>query len=243
MTNAITATAYNKYSNYFKDVQLMKEEMGVMQHHDAVTGTEQQHVANDYARRLHIAFKQCDHVNQDVLNYFSSDLPNSHKFEFESCLLLNISECAIPERKESFIVTVFNVLPYSTNQYVRVPVSSENYKVMDYRDVPINSVSVDVSDYIRGLKFRKSSATKDIVFLAGELPPLGYKSFYVSKTQHENNIMVFPKQPEVITPNLQRDRRSSDESTGTVISNRVKFHYRNSDYGHYVFYNIFSFIT
>ena len=26
--------------------------MGVMQHHDAVTGTEQQHVAEDYARLL-----------------------------------------------------------------------------------------------------------------------------------------------------------------------------------------------
>lgn len=28
------------------------EPMGVVQHHDAVSGTERQHVANDYAQRL-----------------------------------------------------------------------------------------------------------------------------------------------------------------------------------------------
>jgi hypothetical protein len=28
------------------------EAMGVLQHHDAVSGTEKQHVANDYAQRL-----------------------------------------------------------------------------------------------------------------------------------------------------------------------------------------------
>jgi lysosomal alpha-mannosidase len=30
----------------------LREAMGVMQHHDAVTGTEKQHVAEDYARTL-----------------------------------------------------------------------------------------------------------------------------------------------------------------------------------------------
>lgn len=29
-----------------------------MQHHDAVTGTEKQHVANDYAKRLSIGYTQ-----------------------------------------------------------------------------------------------------------------------------------------------------------------------------------------
>ena len=30
----------------------LREAMGIMQHHDAITGTEKQHVADDYARTL-----------------------------------------------------------------------------------------------------------------------------------------------------------------------------------------------
>ena len=33
--------------------------MAVAQHHDAVTGTEKQHVVNDYAKRLAIGAEQC----------------------------------------------------------------------------------------------------------------------------------------------------------------------------------------
>ena len=33
--------------------------MGVAQHHDAVSGTEKQHVAYDYAKRLAIGAEEC----------------------------------------------------------------------------------------------------------------------------------------------------------------------------------------
>lgn len=42
------------------DVDVLKEAMGVMQHHDAITGTEKEHVAHDYARILSIGFDECE---------------------------------------------------------------------------------------------------------------------------------------------------------------------------------------
>ncbi len=39
------------YANQ-SDIDVLKRAMGTMQHHDAVTGTEKQHVAEDYAERM-----------------------------------------------------------------------------------------------------------------------------------------------------------------------------------------------
>lgn len=39
-----------KGKDFSSNITLLKEAMGIMQHHDAITGTEKQHVAQDYAR-------------------------------------------------------------------------------------------------------------------------------------------------------------------------------------------------
>lgn len=36
----------------------LADALAIAQHHDAVTGTEKQHVANDYAKRLWIGYKE-----------------------------------------------------------------------------------------------------------------------------------------------------------------------------------------
>jgi hypothetical protein len=41
--------------------------MGVMQHHDAITGTEKQHVAEDYALRLSEAFEDAHNTAQKAI--------------------------------------------------------------------------------------------------------------------------------------------------------------------------------
>lgn len=50
------------------DVTSLKHAIGVMQHHDAITGTEKQLVANDYHRLLHKAVgKSVDAVGEVIL--------------------------------------------------------------------------------------------------------------------------------------------------------------------------------
>lgn len=44
------------------DLNALREAMGVMQHHDAITGTEKQHVAEDYARILQQGFDECQFI-------------------------------------------------------------------------------------------------------------------------------------------------------------------------------------
>lgn len=180
--------------------------MGIMQHHDAVTGTEKQLVAEDYARRLTIAIRACGQNVRNVLNQLTTsgkksadvdepdcgfdennddsneDHPPAHyEFEFNSCLGLNVSQCEVSEGNDNFIVTLYNPLPHSTFQYVRLPVTSESWSIRDYRSVITDSQVVPIPDPVKTLKFRLSNASFELVFLANEIPPLGYKSYYVTR--------------------------------------------------------------
>jgi len=49
------------------DLNKMREAMGVMQHHDAVTGTERQEVAYDYARILYEGFEESDIIAETAI--------------------------------------------------------------------------------------------------------------------------------------------------------------------------------
>lgn len=40
---------------------------------------------------------------------------------------------------------------------------------------------VPISEGVMKLQFRNSSAKYELVFLANDMPPLGYKSYYISK--------------------------------------------------------------
>lgn len=43
--------------------------MGIMQHHDAVAGTEQEHVAKDYSRLLHQSFDLGEQIASKSLKW------------------------------------------------------------------------------------------------------------------------------------------------------------------------------
>jgi hypothetical protein len=68
--------------------QTLWDAMGLAQHHDAVSGTEKQHVANDYARHLSEGSAECKAVIDEGLNrLLGGALPLSE------CPFLNQSDC------------------------------------------------------------------------------------------------------------------------------------------------------
>lgn len=202
----------------------LREQMGVMQHHDAVTGTEKQHVANDYIRHVFIALKACNYNAKLILNELAKpsdeqqqqttsssssqtnmkeafklvpgtphedeemtvDKLTNFNFEFASCHLLNVSRCLISETNDKFMVTIYNPLAHSTFQPVRFPVPHANYQVRDYRKVPVQIQIVPITERAKNIPSggdQKGSGQFEIVFLAQEVPPLGYKSYFVEATK------------------------------------------------------------
>ena len=71
---------------------LLFEAMGLLQHHDAVSGTEKQHVAYDYARHLAVGGLACDSLMSAALNQLLGS-----RLDFVRCPYLNESLCPITQ--------------------------------------------------------------------------------------------------------------------------------------------------
>ncbi|CAD6203815.1 GSCOCG00009812001-RA-CDS [Cotesia congregata] len=157
-----------------------KEAMGVMQHHDAVTGTEKQHVAEDYARLLYSSFNYGTKIVSKAISRMLKINPQAPDAEFHSCFLLNISSCVFTESSGNFVVTLYNPASQSMSNYIRVPVNGNAYKVSDTFGSEIVTQLLPVPQFVRQTPGRNSNSTKELVFFA-EIPPLGYQSFYVTE--------------------------------------------------------------
>ncbi|CAG4980624.1 unnamed protein product [Parnassius apollo] len=157
----------------------LKSAMGVMQHHDAITGTEKQHVAHDYERMLDEAIEDASIIAKQAFNkVFQGDALKPPLLNYERCRF-NESSCHVSENKKSFVVTVYNPLAWKVTEPVRIPVVEGNYAVFAPNGEEITSQLIDIPENVRNIPTRQSKATHEVVFLA-YLMPLGFKSYYIS---------------------------------------------------------------
>ncbi|XP_022199948.2 lysosomal alpha-mannosidase isoform X2 [Nilaparvata lugens] len=172
------------------DLNALRSAMGVMQHHDAITGTEKQLVAFDYARILSQGMAECEIVVDAALRKIiapktadTEDQPKlDDEFKTVTCPLLNVSQCATTEENKSFVVTVYNPLSKPVTHYVRLPViDNANYTVLCPMGKKQVTQLVPISDAVKRIPGRASKAEFELVFRAKNLPPLGFRSYYVSQ--------------------------------------------------------------
>ncbi|AWP05172.1 putative lysosomal alpha-mannosidase [Scophthalmus maximus] len=157
--------------------QTMKKAMAVAQHHDAVSGTEKQHVANDYARRLADGWRHCQVL---VSNSLAALTGSSAKRIY--CDNLNISVCPLTESSKKFSVSVYNPLARPVTWPVRLPVNGTAYTVSDAKGQPVDCQVVPVSRATREVRKNRGFAINELVFQV-QAPPLGFSTYSVSLLQ------------------------------------------------------------
>ncbi|XP_073978683.1 lysosomal alpha-mannosidase-like isoform X2 [Rhodnius prolixus] len=171
------------------DITEAKEAMGVLQHHDSITGTEKAHVANDYARILTAALKTVETATSFGLNVLiKNDVMQkwlvSDSLKFTSCLLLNISSCPETETARSFVITIYNPLSRFVDKLVRFPVANTQliYNIRGPGGENVPAQLVPLPDFI-SIPGRESNASVEIAFIAKNIPPLGFISYYVESSK------------------------------------------------------------
>ena len=163
-----------------EDLTVMREAMGVLQHHDAVSGTAKQAVTFDYAQRLHAGFLSCENViSKAVQKEFDSVLDQNFQF----CHLLNISQCHVTEESDKFVVSIYNPLPREISRPIRLPVKSGSYSVskLGEENSTVQSQLIKLPRSILLIPGRRSHATHELVFIAAKIPSMGTQMYHIEK--------------------------------------------------------------
>ncbi|XP_060071726.1 lysosomal alpha-mannosidase-like [Ylistrum balloti] len=178
--DAIAALEDTDNSTY--EIRILKEAMGVAQHHDAVSGTEKQPVAYDYAQRLAHGVAACQKVVNDaygkLLPLNTSYSPPGQQF----CNILNISVCGLTENYGQFTLTVYNPLGQAVTSWVRIPIVGKAYQVKgpDNKNVP--SQIVPLTKDTKRIPERQGSIAQNELVFRTSVPALGFSVYFVSKS-------------------------------------------------------------
>jgi alpha-mannosidase len=175
----------------------LADALAIAQHHDAVSGTEKQHVANDYAKRLYIGYAEAEKLVKSslaCLTESSSKIRCSNPTtKFEQCPLLNVSYCPPSEVDLSngkyLAVVVYNSLGWKREDVLRVPVVSQYVSVQDSDGREVESQLLPLTDASLSLRRQHVkaylgtspiAAPKYWLIFPASVPALGFSTYFIS---------------------------------------------------------------
>ncbi|GMF13523.1 unnamed protein product [Phytophthora lilii] len=111
-------------SHHSSALVALQRAVGLVQHHDGLSGTEKQSVADDYALRLNDGIIQAEKELNEVLFVIGEKEP------YHLCLLANTSVCDVSTQNTDFEVLVHNALARTSVQTVSIPITHKSAVVM-----------------------------------------------------------------------------------------------------------------
>ncbi|XP_057465092.1 probable alpha-mannosidase At5g13980 [Actinidia eriantha] len=185
----------------------LADALAITQHHDAVSGTSKQHVADDYAKRLFIGYKEAEEIVADSLACLvESALKSgcrSPVTKFQQCPLLNISYCPATEidlsAGKKLAVVVYNSLGWKREDVVRIPVINGNVTVQDSNGqeiesqlLPLANVSLGMRNFYATAYVGKPPSVTPRYWLAftASVPPLGYSTYVISAAKRKGTTLA-----------------------------------------------------
>ena len=148
------------------------EAIGVAQHHDAVSGTERQHVAYDYAMRIATG-------NAAVYQTIASAITQlAGGASWSSCPLLNVSQCdVVSSAKDAYTVVLYNPQARAVQQAVTLPLySAIAVKVTDSTGATVQADIVPVPQ----TGALSSASSSFAVSFTARVPGLGWNTYTVT---------------------------------------------------------------
>ncbi|KAF8400067.1 hypothetical protein HHK36_015942 [Tetracentron sinense] len=191
-------------SNAGPSTGTLADALAIAQHHDAISGTERQHVADDYAKRLSMGYVEAEESVASSLACLAESTSNTGcgnpvtRFQQAKydCPLLNISYCPPSEvdlsNGKNLVVVVYNSLGWKREDVIRIPVINEDVTIRDSSGkeiesqlLPLVNASVGMRNYHVKAYLGKSPNDTPKYWLAfsASAPPLGFSTYIVSSAK------------------------------------------------------------
>ncbi|CAG2173918.1 unnamed protein product, partial [Oppiella nova] len=196
-------------------------EVAILTHHDAITGTCPQTISNEYTSRLQSGYAASKAVIRKAFEYLKSKTGDKKVvLKDVFCDALNITDCSLTETNDRIAVTVYNPIARPVEHYIRVPVVDAKYEVFDEKGQAVKSVAIlPVSDDVRKLPERNGSlGTHELVF-SGQLPALGFTTYFVEKQKAVQDTHTSENNQQVQAPIDMKGKSFTlhiNETTGAI---------------------------
>ncbi|KAK1938052.1 Lysosomal alpha-mannosidase [Phytophthora citrophthora] len=203
----------------------LQRAVGLVQHHDGLSGTEKQSVADDYSLRLNDGIIQAEKEMNEVLFVIGEKEPYSF------CLLANTSVCDVSTQNTNFEVLVHNALARTSVQTFSIPITHKSAEVtLLSGDASVREQNVYVALPVHS---ETQVAPNSFVFSA-ELKPLSTTRFLVKQKESSKeeeylddgaaSVASDSENDDVVVLENQLVRAEIRKSTGSItkLANKKK---------------------
>ncbi|OWR48030.1 hypothetical protein KGM_206161 [Danaus plexippus plexippus] len=160
---------------------------GVAQDHNIITGAMRPYAKNYYTKYLSIAIQKSTIVAKQAFNKVRANNP-SLLTDYTLCYL-NESSC--PNTKVPyFYITVYNPLAWNVTMPVRVPAFKRRYNVYDPHGEVVPSALMRIPQQVLSIPGRFAEHDLELVFIAPELPALGFRSYYIEEVKRNKRSLI-----------------------------------------------------
>lgn len=160
--------------------------VGLVNHHDAVTGTSKQHVADDYTKILSRAMTTAEALIGRIVTALAPTNRDAAGMDvgFTVCRQVNESVCSVTQSLQAgdvARVVVYNPLPRTRSQQITVPVEvSAGVTVLSLATGADAEAAVVPSDLLENAnKVTSASAAYLLTFTATSVPALGTATYLI----------------------------------------------------------------
>eukprot|EP00980_Cylindrotheca_fusiformis_P014284 scaffold3791_cov137-Cylindrotheca_fusiformis.AAC.11 len=185
----------------------LEDAIGVLQHHDGVSGTAKQHVSNDYSRRLQSSIDSVQAVTTEKLRrLFLGDNVADDLFDLSLCQLLNETVCSISQnatmqpKTTTLYVIVYNGLGQPQSSVVFLPISHDGSYTVGRLEDSTNGTATIVASMPSPQSTTAGAAKYVLPICTGALPALGASVFKVDFLGDADRVSSFRGRDKSMPP-------------------------------------------